>query len=497
MSRRVNPLTRTDVYKLGHMCQYRPGTEFVYSYLQARCPQRTPYKDPDHESFDQVVFYGLQYYLKEYLSQPLEPWMAEDFFETYRQVLDQEPSEDVKQKIRGLCELGYWPVHIKAVPEGTVLPVKNVLLTICNTLPEYYWCVGFIESLLLKVWYPITVASCSFQYRQLVDRLYDETVDEDLHFLKDFACHDFGFRSDSSEEGAALSGVAHQLSFVGSDTLPSLAFARDYYNATPGEVMKSVPASEHSVMCSFGREDELASFNHLLDLYPTGIVSIVSDTYDIYNVLTDFMVRLKDRILSRDGKVVIRPDSGNPEHIICGNPDAPFGSPEYLGAVRLLDRVFGSSFNSKGYKVLNPKIGLIYGDGMYYARYKRTLNKLKDMGYAASNLVIGVGGILRNHSRDTLGFALKATCVKNNGEYIEIEKSPVTDLGKKSHKGLLRLDRVGDDWVTTDQVAPDVESGGELVSVFRNGKLLIEHHFSDIRSRVQESSRADTKCLTS
>lgn len=239
-------------------------------------------------------------------------------------------------------------------------------------------------------------------------------------------------------------------------------------------------------MCSFGRENELDAYKHMLNKYPTGIVSIVSDTFDIWNVLTNFAVQLKQDILTRSGKVVFRPDSGNPELIICGDPDAPVGSNAHKGCIRLLDEIFGSTVNSKGYHVLHPKVGLIYGDGMYLQRYERTLEKLKEMGYASSNLVIGVGGILRYHSRDTLGFAIKATSVIVNGNEKAIMKDPITDPGKKSHQGLLRLDCEKGIWKTSDNVSHDSEHGGKLETVFLNGIVYNETNIDKIRKKVDD-----------
>lgn len=471
-----NILLQTDVYKMGHMEQYAPGCNKVYSYLTAR----------SDKTFNETVFFGLQYYLKRYLSAPVTPEMGEEFL-TYRKLILGSNSPEIEAKIRALCVLGYLPVEIKAVEEGTIMPVQNVLMTITNTHPDFYWVVGFVESLLLKLWYTITVATCSNQYRKIVNNFFTETDEEALDPLKDFQVHDFGYRGDSSEEGAAISGVAHLLSFLGSDNVPALPCAVEFYNAdiNGAPVLLSVPASEHSVMCSFGREDEIGAFKHMLELYPAGIVSIVSDTFDVYKVLTDFAETLKEEILKRDGKVVFRPDSGNPEYIICGNPDAAPGTNEWKGAIRLLDEKFGSSVNTKGYKVLNPKVGLIYGDGMYTERYIRTLNRLKEMGYAASNLVIGVGGILRNHSRDTLGFAIKATYVEVNGEPREIEKDPVTDHKKKSLKGLLCLVKENNKYKTLDQCTAAQEADSLLQTVYKDGKLIKETSLEEIRSLIK------------
>lgn len=477
-----NPLLALDVYKMGHLEQYVPGCNMVYSYLLARSDKK----------FEKTVFFGLQYYLKQYLSVRLEPWMAEEFLKYRSKILGTPNSSEIERKIRALCALGYWPLRIKAVPEGTVMETRNVLMTMVNTHPDFYWAVGYVESLVLKVWYPTTVASCSYAYRKTVDAYFAATVDDSLHFLKQFSVHDFGYRGDSSEEGAALSGVAHLLSFTGSDTVPALPFAEQFYGARDDElVMASVPASEHSVMCSFGRDDELAAFRNMLRLYPTGIVSIVSDTFNIYRVVSEFATALKEEILARPegSKVVFRPDSGNPEYIICGDPNADYGTPEERGCIRLLEQVFGHTVNAKGQWVLNAKVGLIYGDGMYLERYIRTLQRLEDMGYAACNLVIGVGGILRNHSRDTLGFALKATYVEVDGLPREIEKDPVTDTKKKSHRGLvaLEIDPKGHYYTTDRQTAEEEAACALLPVVFEDGHVLIEYTLAEIRQRVETS----------
>lgn len=470
---KLNPLLGTDVYKMSHMEMYAPGTTKVYSYLCAR----------SDKNFNEVLYFGLQYYLKEYLSTKLTPEMGEEFI-SYKTMITGECSEDVKHKIRSLCKLGYFPIKIKSIREGSIIPPKNALFTITNTLPEYYWVVGFVESLLIKVWYPTTVATCSLKYRRFVDAIWSETVDDSQLDNRFFAVHDFGYRGDTSEEGAGISGAAHLLNFLGSDTVLAHPFVDRYYDASllSKSVMLSVPASEHSVMCSYGRDNEFEGFSNIIDKYPKGIVSIVSDTFNVYTVLTDFVARLKDKILARNGTVVFRPDSGNPEYVICGDPNADPNSPEGKGCIRLLDEMFGSTVNSKGYKVLNPKVGLIYGDGMYFARYETVMNRLKSMGYAASNLVIGVGGILRNHSRDTLGFAIKATYVEVNGESREIEKDPYTDKGKKSHKGLFKVSKEDGVWVTKDRASLEEEDGGLLELVFLDGELIQHHNFHNIRT---------------
>lgn len=502
---KLNPLLGTDIYKIGHQLQYKPGTTLVYSYMQNRSSKTFPF----------TVFFGLQYYLMEYLIGPsLDYDHVQEFIEDYESILGtprDDSSTAIKNRIEAnmyaLVDLGYWPIRIDAVDEGSVIPNGNCLMTIQSTDPKFYWAVGFIESMLLKLWYPMVVATCCYTYRLIVEEAFEVTVDPDQYWLKDYMVHDFGYRGDSSEEGAAISGAAHLLSFNGSDTVPSLSFLREYYHLprrVQSGVMASVPASEHSVMCSYGQDLEFEAFENMLNLYPTGLVSIVSDTYNIYTVCTNFLNRLKDRILARNGKVVIRPDSGDPIKIICGDPDAPAGSPEERGVLRLLDDMFGSDVNSKGFKVLNPKIGLIYGDGMYMERYKTVLAKMAEMGYAASNLVIGVGGILRNHSRDTLGTAIKATYVENGGVPMNIVKTPITDPGKRSHKGrmalIMRENFKGP--LTVDELDNfKVNAGGSLIAyaqsvgspfnllrpVFENGQLLRTEQFSTVRNRVRAS----------
>lgn len=474
-----NPLLALDVYKMGHLEQYAPGCTKVFAYLMARTPK----------TYSQTVFNGLQYYLMSYLSTPLTRAMGAEFLDYREEILGGRNPAVVVERIYKLCDLGYWPLEIRAVPEGTIMPTRNVLMTTTNTHPDFFWVGGFLESLLLKVWDPISTASCSFVYRQMVEDAFRETVSDNLQFLKKFMVHDFGYRGCKSEEEACITGLAHLIFFNGSDTVPALPFARQYYDALKGEIiMTSVPASEHAVMCSYGRDEELEGFFSMLRLYPSGIVSIVSDTYNIYRVLTEFAEKLKSTILARPegSKVVFRPDSGNPEYIICGDPTAPLGSNEWKGAIRLLDEMFGSTINGKGYKELNPKVGLIYGDGMYIERYASILRRLKEMGYAASNLVIGVGGILRHHSRDTLGFALKSTYVEVYGEPREIEKDPITDSKKKSHKGLVTLRRKDNgEFETVDQCTfQDIENGFLIPVVYRNGQVLQTYALRDMRALI-------------
>lgn len=455
-----NMLLMTDVYKMGHMEQYCPGVTKVYSYLMAR----------NGAEFKDLVFFGLKYYLEEYFSKEITPQHGKEFLE-YRAKILGSNSPAVVEKINALCMLGYWPLKIKAVEENKLYPVQNVLLTITNTHPDFYWCVGFVESILLKLWFPCTVATHVYAYKQVTERYYNATCSHNAVSWKDFAVHDFGYRGDTSEESAMLSGGAHLLHFKGSDTVVAYPFMNKYYPEFKAQ-MFSVPASEHSVMCSFGKDKELEAFRHMLRTYPTGIVSIVSDTYNLWRVMTEYVPLLKEEILARDGKVVFRPDSGDPIDIICGTTQLAGTPPEEKGCLRLLEEQFGCTVNEKGFKELHPKVGLIYGDGMYLNRYQDMLSKMLCMGYAASNLIIGVGSLLRNHTRDTLGFAIKATYVEVNGAPREIMKDPITDHAKKSHMGLLCLVEDGGQYVTREHCSWGQEDGGKLETVFLDGKLI-------------------------
>ena len=471
-----NPLLCTDVYKMGHMQQYPPGTTKVYSYLLARSDKKSP----------STLFYGLQYYLK-MLTKRVTPEMVDEFLAFRKEILGSDAPEDVKDKMVALSKLGYFPLKIRAVHEGTTVPVRNVLMTIENTVPGFHWVVGFVESLLLKVWNTCTVASYSKKLQKLCKRFADETCDNIDHLP--FQVHDFGYRGCSSDETAAISGSAHLLSFMGTDTIPAIKMVKDTYGCK-GPIGLSVAATEHSVMCAYGQENEFQAFERMLDLYPSGIVSIVSDTYDLWQVLEEFAPKLKNRILERDGRVVFRPDSGDPPKIICGNADAQHGSSEWNGSLRLLEKTFGATKNSKGFKVLNPKIGLIYGDGMFYERFERTLETMRDMGFASSNLVIGIGGLLlQQHNRDDQGFAIKATFAEVNGERRELMKDPVTDNKKKSHQGLLALYRDGDGrFFTKDRCTSAEEAVSLLNTVFEDGKIIRLTTFNEIRELAAKTS---------
>lgn len=477
MKTNSNILLMTDVYKLGHMRMYKPGTTKVYSYLCARSDKKE----------QKALFFGLQPYLK-VLEKGITQEDAEEFFAYYTEILGAHPPKDITEKINALVKLGHIPLEIKAVPEGTLIENKNVLATVTNTHPDFYWVVGFFESLLLKVWNTTSVATLSHKFKTFAKEMTEKTSDSG--FLLPFLVHDFGYRGVSSEQTAELSGAGHLVNFAGTDTIPAVKFVKENYMAE-GLVGASVPASEHSIHCSFGPtdQDEIDYVTNMMELNPTGIVSVVSDAYDYWRMLTKTLPAVKDKINAREGKYVVRPDSGDPMKILCGDETAEVGTPEYKGTFRLLEETFGATVNSKGYKELNPKIGVIYGDGMYFDRYKAILEKMAEMGYANTNLVVGIGGLLlQQHNRDDLGFAFKATYAEINGEPVELYKDPITDPGKKSHKGLMHLMsyKVGNvvKYETHDQQTWETEAGGELKQVFLNGKVTKEYTFDEIRKNA-------------
>jgi len=466
-----NWLLCTDVYKLGHMEQYPKGTTEVYSYLHTRSDRK----------YLRVPFFGLQYLLKKYLSEKITYDMCFDLAEIRRGLIGDRGSFEFCRKLSNLSGIGYLPLKIRAVPEGTMVNNPNALMTIVNTHPEFSWLPGYLESFFLQLWNPCTVAAMSRKYYEIAKKFGLTTCDNLDHLP--YAVHDFGYRGVSSNETAAISGAAHLINFLGSDTIPAVKLIKDYYGPCDS-IAKSVPASEHSVMCAFGRNFELEAFENMLSLYPNGIVSVVADTYDVYNAVTVIAGKLKDKIMSRPGKVVFRPDSGEPNLIINGDKSADT-LPAADGVLKCLHDVFGGTVNGKGYKVLDEHVGLIYGDGIFYERYVEILSTMQANRFASSNLVVGVGGLLlQQHNRDDMGFSIKATNVVVNGESRMIYKSPITDPGKKSHRGKIMLVKNGDNYSTIDQEQSDGYTQNEMRTVYLDGKILIDESFDQIRSRV-------------
>lgn len=488
----MNPLNFADGYKIGHKQQYPQGTELVYSNWT---PRGSRIKDVNH-----VVLFGLQYFCQKYL---VQDW-KKNFFDQPKQKVVSLYKRRVENylgvgsiaygHIEALHDLGYLPLEIKAIPEGHTVPLRCPMLTMRNTLPEFFWLTNYIETIMSSVlWMPCTSATIALQYRKILEKYANETGG-DLDFVK-WQGHDFSFRGMPGLEAAMMSGAAHLLSFVGTDTIPAIDFLEEYYEANSDKELigNSVPATEHSVMCAGGQENEFGTFERLItEVYPNGIVSVVSDSWDFWQVVTDFLPKLKDKIMSRNGKLVIRPDSGDPVDILCGcplnHPTSATNISESKGLIECLWEIFEGTINEQGYKVLDSHIGAIYGDSITLERCEEICKRLKSKGFASTNVVFGIGSYTYQYNtRDTFGFAIKATYCEINGVGKEIFKNPKTDNGlKRSLKGLIQLERRGLEYRAYDQQTWEQETQGSLRTVFLNSQLYHQDSLSVIRERIKQ-----------
>lgn len=488
---RNNVLNAIDFYKAGHRLQYPAGTQEVYSNFT---PRSVKHLNVEKDLYDgKIVFFGLQAFIKSFLieafdesffNQPLEKVLKQ-----YKRRMDTSLFTDFDvSHIEALYKLGYLPIRIKALPEGAKVYPGVPVFTIVNTQPEFFWLTNYLETVISsEVWKKMVNATIASHYRGIFVKYAKETG-APLDFVS-WQGHDFSARGMSGWADAAINGMAHLTSFYGTDTVSAIDSAEYYYNADADKeiVGGSVPATEHSVMCMGGIDDERGTFKRLItELYPAGIVSIVSDTWDFWNVVSVTAPSLKKEIMAREGKVVFRPDSGDPVKIICGDPDAPVGSNAWKGAVRILDDNFGSTLTDKGFKVLDSHVGLIYGDSITPKRANQILSNLKDMGYASCNCVFGIGSYTYNYStRDSIGGAMKSTSGVVGTERRAIFKDPKTDSGlKKSAKGLLRVELVNGEYVLFDEQNVGGELQGELKTVFINGELKNEVSLAEIRMRL-------------
>jgi nicotinamide phosphoribosyltransferase len=478
----MNPLLLTDGYKTSHNKQYPKGTTLVYSNFTPRSNKYAP------KGCNEVVVFGTQMVMTQ-----LHEAFEKEFFNKPKDVVCGEMKQELSAYLgsdydvshfEALHDLGYLPIHVKSLPEGAKVPIKVPVLTIYNTHPDFFWVTNYLETILSNLlWKPMTSATIAHQYRKVLTSWMEKTDKERAWFI-DWQGHDFSMRGMDSVEAVVSSGLGHLTSFLGTDSLPAIHGARKYYGAKDF-VAGSVPATEHSVMCAGGKEDEIETFRRLLETYPTGILSVVSDTWDLWKVCTEHVVTLKEEILARDGKLVIRPDSGNPVDILCGTEDwtesdenfddasrGTYATPEEKGVIELLWDVFGGTVNEQGYKVLDSHIGAIYGDSITIERADEICKRLEAKGFASTNVVLGIGSFTYQYNtRDTFGFAMKATYVEVNGEGREIFKDPITDDGtKKSATGLLSviyddnneyklIDKV--DWATTND--------GALQTIYKDG----------------------------
>jgi nicotinamide phosphoribosyltransferase len=455
----MNKLLLTDSYKLTHWKQYPPGTEKVYSYFESR-----------GGLFEETVFFGLQYYLQKYLAGSFvsldDVYSAEYFCEQHfgRPGLFNREGWNYIAWEHG----GKLPVSIKAVPEGTAVPTGNVLMTIENTDPKVPWLTNFLETMLVQVWYPMTVATLSREMKKLIRAHLAKSGDPSTI---DFKLHDFGFRGVSSVESAGLGGAAHLVNFQGTDTLAGIVLAQEHYGLGLKMAGFSIPASEHSTITSWGREHEADAYENMLTQFPDGLVACVSDSYNIFDACSSLWGdKLKEKVLGRNGTLVVRPDSGDPPTVVGQVLDA-------------LGEKFGYTTNAKGFKVLPPQVRVIQGDGIDYTMTRQILEVMSLKGWGADNIAFGMGGaLLQKLDRDTQKCAFKCAEVVVNGESRKVSKDPVTDPGKRSKAGRMKLVKTERGGFTT--VDADLQVEDQLVEVFRNGEVLKTYTFDEVRARA-------------
>ncbi|GAA5032263.1 nicotinate phosphoribosyltransferase [Marivirga lumbricoides] len=472
-----NLILLADAYKYSHHKLYYPGTQKVYSYLESRGGK-----------FDNTVFYGLQYFLKNFLEGQAFTQADLDEAEPILNAVFGRNDVFNKSKFQYILDKhnGRLPVQIKAVPEGKAIPVKNVLMTIENTDPECYWLPNFLETLLMQIWYPSTVATLSREIKKVISQYYEETASAGTEAGIPLVLNDFGFRGASSIESAGLGGSAHLINFDGSDTIYASLFAQKYYK-TKQVFGKSIPATEHSIVTLLGEKGEKEVFQHVLEEFPSGVVACVSDSYDIFRACKEYWgTEFKDRILERSGMLVIRPDSGDPVQTL-------------LKVFEILFQQFGFTQNEKGYKVLPPQVRVIQGDGVNYEAIQEIYTALKQQKISAENLVLGMGGaLLQKLDRDTQKYALKCSYAEINGKPVLVQKRPkelnskgeLIESFKTSKAGKLKLVQLNNSYQT---VSPNEypQISDELITVFENGKILKEYSFEEIR----ENAAIETEML--
>jgi nicotinamide phosphoribosyltransferase len=574
MTRQTYPLSSillTDAYKLSHHSQYPIGTSLVFSNFT---PRGNKYAPAAVQALNGVVVFGVQMAIQKLVEHFDENFFftkernkividsGNGFADTMNKGLLNQLKESAIAPIREqlsrffgapynmdhfeeLWDTGYLPIEVRSLAEGTLCPIKVPMLTIHNDpeLPQFYWLPNFLESILSQyLWKPMTSATIALAYKKILTKWARKTnVENGMEFVN-WQGHDFSMRGLDSVDATIASGLGHLTSFYGTDSMPTLWGAAHFYNE-PELLAGSVPATEHSVMCAGSKEDELGTFRRLLKTYPTGILSVVSDTWDLWNVCANLLPTLKEEILARDGKLVIRPDSGDPVDILCGRDFDKEIGPEFITAVRekyskeivedgfvdvryaqsiirvtqtdahphvqhkgvieLLWDVFGGTVNDQGFKVLDPHIGAIYGDSITTERAEAICARLAAKGFASTNVVFGIGSYTYQYNtRDTFGFAMKATYVERS-EYktlpggigipttvgFEIFKDPITDDGlKKSAKGLLKVVDKDGQLELIDQITwDDVDAvDNELKVLYSKGKFHSQVSLTEIRERVNK-----------
>ena len=455
----TNLILNTDSYKASHYLQYPPQTSHVSCYIESR-----------GGDYDQLVFFGLQAFIKEYLTKPLTQEdidQAQEIITAHGLPFNCQGWEYILQQHNG-----YLPLAIEAIPEGTVLPTKNVLLQIVNTDPRCFWLPSYVETALLRgIWYPTTVATVSWQVKQIIAQALEKTADN-LDSLP-FKLHDFGARGASSYETSALGGAAHLINFLGTDTLVGIVAARKYYHEPLAGF--SIPAAEHSTIISWGAEREVDAYENMLQQFAGSkkLVAVVSDSYNLWHAITEIWGnQLKERVINNGGTIVIRPDSGDPVDIVCQT-------------IEMLMQKFGYLVNSKGYRQLPDYLRVIQGDGISPHSIKLILEAMTAQGLSAENIAFGMGGgLLQKVHRDSLQFAMKASAVEISNVWHDIFKAPITDSGKISKKGRLALIKNQNNQYQTLRIEELENYSNQLRLVFQNGELLIDDSFETIRLRA-------------
>ncbi|MCD0175229.1 nicotinate phosphoribosyltransferase [Deinococcus sp. 14RED07] len=454
-----NLILDTDSYKSSHFLQYPQGTTRLFSYLESRGGR-----------YPQTRFFGLQYILDRYLTRRITAEMVEEARTLIEAHGEPFPYDGWMRIVN--VHGGRLPLHIRAVPEGTLVPIHNVLMTCTNTDPELPWLPGWFETMLMRVWYPTTVATQSYFIREIIRAALEKTSDHAAEELP-FKLHDFGSRGVSSRESAGIGGLAHLINFQGSDTLEALRVGRNHYDSDLAGF--SIPAAEHSTITSWGKEHEVDAYRNMITRFsrPGSVYAVVSDSYDLKNAINHLWGdTLRQQVIESGGTLVVRPDSGEPPAMV-------------RLAVNALAAKYGTSTNSKGYKVLNH-VRVIQGDGIDEHTIRQILDNLDVDGYSAENVSFGMGGaLLQKVDRDTQRFAYKASAGLIDGEYRGIYKDPVTDPGKRSKDGVLDLVQEGGRMVTKAYKTFDTDFPGSLLrTVYRDGELLVRDTLEEVRGRA-------------
>lgn len=478
-----NICTLSDSYKATHWKQYPKGTSKVYSYLESRGGK-----------FDRTLFYGLQIFIKKYLVGQV---VTDAKIKSAKKLWDAHigPGLFNEEGWRHILDNhgGRLPIKIKAVPEGSIVGTSNVLVTVENTDPKVPWLTNYVETILLQVWYPTTVSTLSMEIKKVFLEYLRKTTsynNEELKNIVSFMLHDFGYRGTSSPESAGIGGSAHIVNFMGTDTVAAIEYAQEFYN-TDNILAFSIPASEHSTITSWGKDNEVKAFENMLDSYPTGTIACVSDSFDIIKACGMYWGGiLRSKILQRDGRLVVRPDSGDPVETL-------------KQVFAILWNRFGGTVNDKGFKVLHPNIRVIQGDGVNYESIRLILDMMVAEGFSVENIAFGMGGaLLQKVDRDTQKFAFKCSSIVINGVEHSVQKNPIeinsngerVESFKKSKSGRLKLrkklyelskeeqQKYFEDYFTDENCVDEI--GDELVTVFENGVLIKEWTFEEIRERA-------------